>query len=150
MPYADPAVNRAYHAAYKRKWVRLHPEKAADSDRARHANRRARLYGSSERITIEDVRYAKRLGVCFYCGATEGKGAFRDLGIDHRVPLHAGGRNHRDNLVCCCHSCNASKFRGDRPGRWSRAHDQCIDCGTSERKHICHGRCNRCYMRNRK
>lgn len=150
MPHADPAVKKAYHAAYWRKWRKLYPEKVGDSQRAIHANKRARLYGSSERITIEDVRWAKRTGVCFYCGATEGKGAFKDLGIDHVVPLHAGGRNHRDNLVACCHECNTSKSRGDKPGRWARAHEQCVECGSAEREHVGHGLCTRCHRRSRK
>lgn len=29
-------------------------------------------------------------------------------------------------------------------GRWSRQHDACIDCGTTERKHASKGRCTRC------
>lgn len=28
--------------------------------------------------------------------------------------------------------------------RWSRKHDACIDCGTTERKHASKGRCTRC------
>jgi 5-methylcytosine-specific restriction endonuclease McrA len=29
--------------------------------------------------------------------------------IDHVVPKHKGGHNTRNNLVCCCTSCNKSK-----------------------------------------
>lgn len=32
--------------------------------------------------------------------------------------------------------------------RWAIHHDACADCGTTERKHHCHGRCARCHMRN--
>lgn len=30
------------------------------------------------------------------------------------------------------------------PGRWATHYDACIDCGTTERPHRAHGRCNRC------
>lgn len=144
MPHKTAEARRAYMKTYKKK----HPEKfARDYDRVRHANRRAELYGVPGRVTIADVRAAKAPGVCFYCGRTRGSGKFADLGIDHRVPLHAGGANERGNLVACCHSCNVSKFRGDRPGRWSRKHDRCQGCGTQERKHSARGLCNACYKR---
>jgi 5-methylcytosine-specific restriction endonuclease McrA len=29
--------------------------------------------------------------------------------IDHIVPKHKGGHNTRNNLACCCNSCNKSK-----------------------------------------
>lgn len=133
-----------------RSYKAKHPEKfAQDYDRVRHANRRAALYGVAGRITIADVRAAKAAGRCFYCKARTSTGKFKDLGIDHRIPLHAGGSNDRANLVACCHSCNASKFRGDRPGRWSREHDACQGCGTSERKHVARGLCNACYIQSR-
>jgi hypothetical protein len=35
-------------------------------------------------------------------------------------------------------------------GRWSRAHDRCIDCGTTERHHGGQGRCWQCRYRHRK
>lgn len=143
MPHKDPEARRAYMRGYKKR----HPEKfGRDYDRVSHANRRAELYGVSGRITIEDVRAIKAVGRCHYCGAAEGTGAFKDLGLDHVIPLHAGGENSRANLVACCHPCNSSKFRSDVPGRWSRETEACRDCGTSERKHVARELCNRCYQ----
>lgn len=31
------------------------------------------------------------------------------------------------------------------PGQWSRKHDRCLDCGTTERKHKAQGYCTVCY-----
>lgn len=141
MPHKDTAVRRAYLREYKRQnKERLKPLNA-DSDRARNANRRALTYGVSGRLSIEDVRAVLAVGRCHYCGATE------RLGLDHVIPMHAGGANERANLVACCHACNISKWRLDRPGRWSRdGHECCKGCGTSSRKHVARGYCNRCYL----
>lgn len=34
-------------------------------------------------------------------------------------------------------------------GRWSRAHDSCIGCGTTSRRHEARGLCTTCYARQR-
>jgi 5-methylcytosine-specific restriction endonuclease McrA len=142
VPHKNVEERRAYMRAYKKR----NPEKfGRDHDRARHANRRAKLYGAQGRITVADVRAVKAIGRCFYCGATKSTGKYTDLGIDHVVPLHLGGANAVENLVCCCHSCNASKFRGDRPGQWSREHERCLGCETTARKHLARGLCGPCY-----
>ena len=46
---------------------------------------------------------------CMYCGRRRG---FRDLEIDHKVPIARGGNNRRSNLQMLCHSCN--KRKGDQ------------------------------------
>jgi hypothetical protein len=84
------------------------------------------------------------VAACHYCGNSD------DLTLDHVEPLHAGGANRPSNIVCACRPCNISKYRGDRPWRWAWGHDRCVDCGTTGRPHICHGRCSRCYHRQRK
>lgn len=140
MPHKDTSARRAYHRQYKRlNKERLKPMNA-DSDRARHANQRAAKYGAPGRVTIEDVRAVMAAGVCHYCGGDT------LLGIDHVIPLHEGGPNERANLVCCCRPCNASKWRADRPGRWSREHDACIECRSTDRAHVAQGYCSRCYQ----
>lgn len=139
MPHKDILDRRAYFREYKRLNRGRRRQMTADSDRARHANDRARAYGAPGRITIADVRAVLAVGACFYCGATDG------LGIDHVVPLHKRGPNVRENIVACCHPCNASKHRADRPRRWSWKHDACIQCKTSERPHLALGLCVRCY-----
>jgi 5-methylcytosine-specific restriction endonuclease McrA len=45
-------------------------------------------------------------GFCHYCGQ---KVAFRDITMDHLVPLARGGRSTKDNLVPCCKECNNLK-----------------------------------------
>jgi 5-methylcytosine-specific restriction endonuclease McrA len=29
--------------------------------------------------------------------------------VDHKIPRRAGGSDHPDNLVLCCHTCNSRK-----------------------------------------
>ncbi len=45
-------------------------------------------------------------GKCWYCG---GKTAFKDLTMDHLVPLARGGKSTRENIVPSCKSCNTIK-----------------------------------------
>ena len=143
MPHRDPEARRRYFAEYKRRHRERLARLEADGDRKRHANRRAAKYGVPERLTLADIRAALKDRRCFYCGAADPPW----LGIDHVVPLYRGGPNIRENIVGCCHSCNASKGRTDRPGRWSWRHDACRDCGTTERDHLARGFCSPCYQR---
>lgn len=46
---------------------------------------------------------------CQYCGRSFG---YRELSIDHVVPVSRGGRDSWDNVVCCCLGCN--KRKGNR------------------------------------
>lgn len=45
-------------------------------------------------------------GRCYYCAK---KVAFRDLSMDHLVPLARGGRSTKNNLVPACKDCNNRK-----------------------------------------
>lgn len=45
-------------------------------------------------------------GICFYCGK---KVAFKQITMDHLVPLARGGRSNKENLVPCCKDCNNLK-----------------------------------------
>ncbi|MGW8195172.1 MAG: HNH endonuclease [Desulforhopalus sp.] len=45
-------------------------------------------------------------GLCHYCGS---KVAYKDITMDHLVPLARGGRSTKDNLVPCCKDCNNRK-----------------------------------------
>jgi hypothetical protein len=138
MPHKDIEVRRAYHREYRRRNSAIRAAQRPDEDRARHANQRAAKYGAPGRISTSDVRQILSKGRCHYCGSTE------CLGIDHVIPLYAKGPNEPRNIVPCCHSCNASKHRRDRPGHWSHEHDACVICGTTERKHSSKGRCVSC------
>lgn len=45
-------------------------------------------------------------GECYYCGQNV---EYRELTMDHLVPLARGGRSTKDNLVPSCKSCNTKK-----------------------------------------
>ena len=71
---------------------------------ANRANTSASKYGINERITGDDVLDIKQAHPCCeYCGSES------NLELEHIVPLSHGGRNHKDNLVVACRSCNARK-----------------------------------------
>lgn len=53
-------------------------------------------------------------GTCYYCG---GKVGFKNLTMDHIIPLSRGGRSTRDNLVPCCKECNIRK-KSSLPVEW--------------------------------
>jgi len=53
-------------------------------------------------------------GTCHYCG---GKVGFKNLTMDHIIPLARGGRSTRDNLVPCCKECNNRK-KNSLPVEW--------------------------------
>ena len=45
-------------------------------------------------------------GTCYYC---KQKVAYRNITMDHLVPLARGGKSTKDNLVPCCKTCNSKK-----------------------------------------
>ena len=45
-------------------------------------------------------------GLCHYCRKSF---SYKDLTMDHLVPLVRGGRSSKDNLVPCCKACNNLK-----------------------------------------
>ena len=47
--------------------------------------------------------------ICVYCGKPF---IFKDLTLDHIVPLTKDGKSNKKNLVLCCQSCNSKK--GDK------------------------------------
>lgn len=143
MPHADPVVRATYLREYKRANRYRYAPRQRLYDCAKHANERAAECGAPGRLAPEDVQTVLDAGTCFYCGGTA------LLGLDHVVPLHDGGANAVENLVCACRSCNASKHRADRPRRWAWRYDQCIQCGQTESKHYGNGLCNRCACASR-
>jgi 5-methylcytosine-specific restriction enzyme A len=66
----------------------------------------------AERNRARDLRKTRwwqqktAAGLCHYCGS---KVAYRDLTMDHLVPLARGGRSTRENLVPSCKQCNNLK-----------------------------------------
>ena len=53
-------------------------------------------------------------GTCWYCGCQVG---FKNLTMDHVIPLARGGRSTRDNLVPSCKECNTRK-KSSLPIEW--------------------------------
>ena len=53
-------------------------------------------------------------GRCYYCAQ---KVAYRDLSMDHLVPLARGGRSTKNNLVPACKDCN-NKKKSMMPLEW--------------------------------
>lgn len=139
----DKAI-RSQSRADRRERDRRNYANNADRHRVKHANRRAVEYGAPGVLTVEDVRQTLSTGHCHYCGSSD------RLGIDHVIPLHAGGPNTRENIVAACLRCNASKLRSDRPGRWSQKWDACLACGSTARAHNAKGLCTTCYVASRK
>ncbi len=45
-------------------------------------------------------------GTCYYCNK---KVAYKNITMDHVVPLTRGGRSTKDNLVPSCKTCNTAK-----------------------------------------
>ena len=50
--------------------------------------------------------YNKCNGHCAYCGC---KLEYKDMQIDHVIPLHRGGDDNTDNMLPACRSCNHYK-----------------------------------------
>lgn len=65
-----------------------------------------------ERAKARDLRKTRwwqqktASGKCFFC---EKKVKFKDLTMDHLLPLARGGRSTKDNIVPCCKTCNTRK-----------------------------------------
>lgn len=141
MPHKDTAKRAEYQRQYRQLNKARKALQRPMHDRVRHANQRAAKYGCSDRLTLAEVRSVMQVGRCAYCGGTD------RLGIDHVIPLHAGGPNTTDNVVCCCHSCNSRKYRKESVTAWSGNASACIECGQTDSKHRSRGVCNRCYVR---
>ncbi len=58
-------------------------------------------------------------GICWYCGEKVG---FKQLTMDHIIPLSRGGRSTKDNLVPCCKRCNTRK-KNALPVEWQEYMD---------------------------
>lgn len=56
-------------------------------------------YDSKEWRMLRDFVCNRDRHFCQYCGA-------KGHQADHVIPRSRGGRDHPENLVCCCQSCN--------------------------------------------
>ncbi len=59
-------------------------------------------------------------GLCHYC---EKKVSFKNLTMDHLVPLARGGRSTKNNLVPACKDCN-NKKKSMMPLEWEEHLDK--------------------------
>ena len=65
-----------------------------------------------ERAKARDLRKTRwwqqktASGKCYFC---EKQVKFKDLTMDHLLPLARGGRSTKDNIVPCCKACNTRK-----------------------------------------
>ncbi len=64
-------------------------------------------------------------GTCYYCGRPVG---FKNLTMDHIIPLSRGGRSTKDNLAPCCKACNIRK-KNSLPVEWQEYLDSLADSG---------------------
>lgn len=53
-------------------------------------------------------------GQCYYCGK---KTAYKNITMDHVLPLTRGGKSTKDNLVPSCKKCNTAK-KSMMPLQW--------------------------------
>ncbi len=66
----------------------------------------------TERAKARDLRKSRwwqqktASGKCYYCGQLV---TFKELTMDHLIPLSRGGRSSKKNLVPCCKKCNTKK-----------------------------------------
>jgi 5-methylcytosine-specific restriction enzyme A len=66
----------------------------------------------TERAKARDLRKTRwwqqktAPGTCYFCGK---KVKFKDITMDHLLPLARGGRSTKDNIVPCCKPCNTKK-----------------------------------------
>ncbi len=91
-----------YYRAMSREWFKANPEK----HRTYQANRRARKAGNPGSLRIDPAETLRllRKGRCFYC-----LDFFKELQLDHVVPLTREGRHAPGNLVPSCAPCNSTK-----------------------------------------
>ncbi len=74
----------------------------------------------TERAKARELRKSRwwqrktALGLCHYCGR---KMVFKEITMDHLVPLARGGKSNKDNLVPSCKDCN-NKKKNMLPMEW--------------------------------
>jgi 5-methylcytosine-specific restriction endonuclease McrA len=92
---------------YSAQYYKEHPETV----KANRDKRRARILNAQGEYTADDIKrlYEDQEGHCAYCGIGIFPDLYKDMHIDHVMPLSRGGSNAPDNLVLTCQPCNQSK-----------------------------------------
>lgn len=96
----------------RKRYRERHPDRYREQKRASNKayktiRRHRKRSGGTISFTSEDIEiiYAAQEGLCLYCQKELGE----DFHIDHFIPLSKNGTNGRENIVCACPTCNASK-----------------------------------------
>lgn len=84
--------------------------------------------------------YGHQKRACEQCGRSDGRLYWSFKGVNGEY------ERDRSRYLVLCASCHKTMDAMNVPRRWSRAHDACIECGTTQRKHYGHGLCMNCYM----
>ena len=96
------------------RWAAQNPEKV----KARRNKYRALKAGAEHEPWTHQEIYERDGGLCQYCELelppyTYCPPVHKDgFTVDHVIPLSRGGRDASDNLMLCCHLCNAKKGNG--------------------------------------
>jgi len=91
-------------------WRQRNPEKEYIRQRRRHHRKKCVHCVAYTHSDIKQ-RFLDFNNECAYCGSD------RALTRDHFIPVFTGGADVISNIVCACHSCNASK-RDNDPHEW--------------------------------
>ena len=70
---------------------------------------------------------------CCLCGKIPSKFPFRELHVDHIMPVSKGGTNDIDNLWTLCSKCNLSKRAKIIPWIMNKAEQHLMWCGVNEK-----------------
>lgn len=147
MPYKDPIIRKQKQYGYSKKYWSRFPEKDKARKAVWHANKKAKSLGLNGRLQSNDLEALFRTTrYCDLCKLTKPLG---ELSIDHIIPFKKSGDNIIGNIQIICWQCNMEKTYKDKKDSWSTRGENCLGCGTNERRHEAKGYCMRCYDRLR-
>ncbi len=121
--WRDNPANKEKRLMHKRKYNKLHPEKAKEYKKRNYENNKADWIKRRERrlkwmkkgnvTKLQLIKlYAESDGKCKYCNCDVVNprfDPFNPRGFDHVVSLANGGEHSINNMVVCCGSCNKHK-----------------------------------------
>ena len=139
-------------------WYKRNPEKYAEMRRRlRERQKQGETYygGNGIKALIRDN---------FKCqSCRKNKNEVKRLEIHHidgngSQKPYKERNNKLENLITLCSPCHSMveiSRRGHpavnaKSGKWAIRFEKCISCGTTEKKHICHGLCTRCFANTRR
>lgn len=107
-----------YEANKERIRIRKIRYRHTDNGRAKTRSYDLKRYTTKKEAFVENVNtlklYEESDKKCFYCDKDL---AFKEVEIDHYMPLSKGGKHEKRNLRISCKSCNRSKHN-KLPERW--------------------------------